>query len=365
MSFHVTNAEAEAQLRAQRRNSSIASVVIGLLLMTLVCLVFYLLKNYIFEEKVEPIVAFASDEVEEVTINKVKVKADVQKKPSAPSSSAVKVLAAQTTSTVAIPSPDVAVDSLSVDFGEVEGFGDSFGDGFAFGSGGNGEFNFLGSSGSANDVVFVIDWSASMTQKKGRMKLLQDEMRKLFSNIPNGSRMQVVMFCGPFWLASDENKTIGNIEKFRSSIFTTKDTKTGEVYKFKGSSPIEVKKKRVGKWVAMSDDYRQTLMDFVDKGELGFGTEWGKPLRFALEMKPAPKTVIFLTDGATGGNAKKIVASTAKLANEIGTVIKTVAMMEPKAEAEMRALAEKTGGSFTLVRGLSEKDREVTDYSKK
>ena len=65
------------------------------------------------------------------------------------------------------------------------------------------------------------------------------------------------------------------------------------------------------------------------------------------------------------GNAKRIVNNVAKRANEEGTVIKTVAMMEPRAEAEMRSLAEQTGGSFTLVRGLSERDREITDYSKK
>lgn len=363
MSFHVNNSETEAQLRAQRRNSSIASVIVGLLLMTLVGLVFYLLKDYIYTEKVEPITTFTSDDQEEVVLEKTKVTQNVQKKPSAPSSSAVKVITAQATSSVSISAPEIEVDSLSVEFGESDGFGEGFGEGFGFGGGSasDGNFNFMGSSGSANDVAFVIDWSLSM-KGKNRLPLLQAEMKKTFEDIPNGSRIQVIMFCGPYWIVTDENSP-SKIN--RRDVFSTKDDETGEKYTFKGLGGDSDKvKKRKAQWTIMSEQYRKKLLKFVDRGELGLGTEWGRPLNFALEMKPAPKTVIFLTDGVAG-NTDKVVKDIGTLANKKGTVVKTISLLEPKAEKAMRALAKNTGGSFTLVTGTKESERKTTEYGKK
>jgi len=340
--------------------------------MCLVGLVFYLLKDYLFSQKVDPIVSFAPDAVQEEELEREVVTQTVKKKPSAPSSAQTKVIVAAASSPVSIPTPEVAVDSLAVDFGEYEGFGDGFGDGFGAGGfgGGGGSFSFMGAQSSANDVVFVIDWSESMDEKRGRFELLQAELRKTFKDFPNNATTQIIMFAGPSWPVTDINNpdSVPGAKQAKGFVFKTKDANTGKEYAYKGSSihgwkQISPSTPRRVEWTRMSDAYRKKLMNFVNKGQLCLGTSWEPPLMAALNMKPAPKTIVFLTDGATG-NVVNVVQNVSKRARSTGTVIKTIALMEPKAENGMRALAEKTKGSFTLVTGLSERDRKVTDYSK-
>ena len=150
-------------------------------------------------------VAFQPDMPVAEEITKPKVTTSVQKKPSAPSSSAVKIMSAVATSDFSIPTPEVETDTLSTDFGESEGFGDGWGSGNGFGSGGagGGQFSFMGQTGKADDTVFVIDWSHSMT-KNQRGKLLKAEMRKTFEAFPANTKMQMIMFAGPVWLLTDD-----------------------------------------------------------------------------------------------------------------------------------------------------------------
>jgi len=367
MSIHASNPELEAQLKAQRRNSTIASLIVGILLMLLLGLVFHIFKDYIYSDKVNPIVSFGSDDVTEDTLEKEKITSSVKSKPSAPSSSAVKVITATAQSEVAIPTPDVAVDSLALDFGEQEGFGSGFGDGFGSGGFGNsgGTFSFMGSKSNANDIVFVIDWSASMDNVEGRFELLQAEMKKTFEQVPDNTRMQLIMFAGPMWLADDKNNlaAIPTGKAKGSSTFRTKDAATGKEFLYKGTkwAQEEPKRKRKAEWVKMSPSYRKSISKVVDKGQLVWGTNWARPLTLALEMSPSPKTIIFLTDGV--GGSSKDVEEVSQLARKTNTVIKTITLMEPQAEKEMRDLALNTKGSFTLVTGLKKRDREVTDYS--
>ena len=58
MSKYIVNPELEARLTAQRRASSIASLFVGLLLMALLALLFWLIGIQIFSFKEEPMVAF-------------------------------------------------------------------------------------------------------------------------------------------------------------------------------------------------------------------------------------------------------------------------------------------------------------------
>ena len=57
-----------------------------------------------------------------------------------------------------------------------------------------------------------------------------------------------------------------------------------------------------------------------------------------------------MTDGVTGGDVMAAVRELAAKAEARGTVINTVAMMEPRAEAAMKDLARRTDGQFTIVR---------------
>ena len=88
MSIHAKlSPEAEARLAAQRRNSSITSAVIALLVVVIIGLVlgFFLLPNLAKETPV--IVTYQGTVVEETEQVKEKVKTSIQRKPSSPSSS--------------------------------------------------------------------------------------------------------------------------------------------------------------------------------------------------------------------------------------------------------------------------------------
>jgi hypothetical protein len=133
MSLHAQlSPEALARLEAQKRNSTISSVVISILSMTLLGLVlgFILLPNLMKETPT--IVTYAASITEDTDMSEKKVNNAVQRKPSAPSSSMAKVIAANTSSPVAIPVPDTNTPTPSTDFGD----GDDFGNGW--GSGGDG-----------------------------------------------------------------------------------------------------------------------------------------------------------------------------------------------------------------------------------
>ena len=69
MSLHAqTSPEAQAILAAQKRNSTIASIIIGILIMALLALIFYWCAVTIFTDKTEPMVAFSEEIMEEEII---------------------------------------------------------------------------------------------------------------------------------------------------------------------------------------------------------------------------------------------------------------------------------------------------------
>lgn len=130
--------EARARLDAMRRNSTISSIVIAVLVVTLVLLVlgFVFMKPF-FKETPVIVTYNASIPAEEVVETK-KVSTNTQQKPSAPSSSSAKVIAANTTSNLAVPVPEVDVPNPSTDFGNGDDFGDGWGTGGDGGGGGGG-----------------------------------------------------------------------------------------------------------------------------------------------------------------------------------------------------------------------------------
>ncbi len=137
MSLHAQiNPEAEARLESQRRNSVITSVVIALLVMALVILIllFILLPNLLI--KSPTIVTYQAGAPEEDTMDQKEVNPQVQRKPSAPSSSTARVIASTTPSPTAVPVPETEAEP-NLDFGSGDDFGQGWGNG---GDGGGGGF---------------------------------------------------------------------------------------------------------------------------------------------------------------------------------------------------------------------------------
>ena len=137
MSIHAQlSEEAQARLNAQKRTSTISSIVISILVIVMIFLVLgiFLLPN-IYKE-VPTIVTYSASLTEDTDLNVKKIQNQIQRKPSAPSNSMAKVIAAQSTSPTAIPVPDIDVVTPNADFGDGEDFGGGWGDGEGTGAAG-------------------------------------------------------------------------------------------------------------------------------------------------------------------------------------------------------------------------------------
>ena len=137
MSLHAQlSPEAAARLRAQQRNSTITSIIISLLSILLVGVILLYWFLPAIENTTPDIVSYQTGADEEEKIQKREITRAVERKPSAPSSSMAKVIAANTTSPTAVPVPEVDVPDPSTDFGNGDDFGDGWGSGDGAGSGG-------------------------------------------------------------------------------------------------------------------------------------------------------------------------------------------------------------------------------------
>lgn len=137
MSLHAPlSPEAAQMLRAQKRNSTIASLLISILAI----LLFALLLGFLFIKglKVESpdIVTYQAASQEDNKIEAKELNTSIQRQPSAPSSNMAKVIAANTASPTAIPVPESVVPTPSSAFGDGDDFGAGWGDGSGTGGGG-------------------------------------------------------------------------------------------------------------------------------------------------------------------------------------------------------------------------------------
>ena len=137
MSLHAQlSPEAQARLHAQQRNSTITSIIISILLVVLVGIVLLFILLDPIDNFTPEIVSYQAGTEDVDKVKKREMTRSVERKPSAPSSSMAKVIAANTVSNTAIPVPEIDVPDPSTDFGD----GDDFGDGWGDGDGGGGGF---------------------------------------------------------------------------------------------------------------------------------------------------------------------------------------------------------------------------------
>ena len=72
-------------------------------------------------------------------------------------------------------------------------------------------------------------------------------------------------------------------------------------------------------------------------------------MEMALDMEPPPQVIYFMTDGTAGKEAGQTARTIGTRARSKGITINCVAMMEPRAHADMLELAKRTDGQFTKV----------------
>ncbi|MFP6881739.1 MAG: prenyltransferase/squalene oxidase repeat-containing protein [Roseibacillus sp.] len=185
MSLHAQlSPEAEAKLEAQKRNSVITSVVISLLVLALIILVllFILLPSLLLSSP--SLVTYQAGMPDEDKMERKEITDQIQRKPSAPSSSMAKVIASSTPSPTAVPVPETDAEP-NLDFGSGDDFGAGWGSGGDGGGGGFGNIpavmrkrcskedrltrlkNNGGSEKCEDAVVATLDWLQEKQNKDG------------------------------------------------------------------------------------------------------------------------------------------------------------------------------------------------------
>ena len=146
--------EVVSQLNRQRLISVILAVIISILSCSLLGLIFGLLKILIVSTTVEPMISYQQESaITESVIEPKKVVSSVLKKPASPSSSAVTIITANAPADISLPTPEVEIDALSLEFGETEGFGEGWGQGKEFDSQiEEGSFSLFGKMGGGGGL---------------------------------------------------------------------------------------------------------------------------------------------------------------------------------------------------------------------
>ncbi|NWK56346.1 hypothetical protein HW115_12050 [Verrucomicrobiaceae bacterium N1E253] len=137
MSLHARlSPEVLRRLESQQRNSTIASILISILSLLLVGIILLWVLLPPIENFTPEIVSYHANSEEPDPVQKREMTRNVERKPSSPSSSIAKVIAAKVEAVTAIPIPDNVNFIPSLDFGDGDDFGEGWGDGFGSGSGG-------------------------------------------------------------------------------------------------------------------------------------------------------------------------------------------------------------------------------------
>ncbi len=345
MSLHANiSPEAVAKLAAQKRNSTITSVIIALLLCALLGLILWIISLTPLFKNNEETVSYSTNSSNEQEITKPEMTDQVEKKPSAPSANLSKVIASTTPSPTAVPVPDITVTEPSLDFGNSDDFGDGWGSGGGGSGGGGGDFSFFKQKVKAKRVCYVIDYSGSMKGKK--IELLKAELTKSIKALPLEIEYQLIFFAGPVWVAGDDVIR-------HDSGFTVKNK--GEKYEWitkggaHGYEPKDKKVRQKVEWITSSKLQIRKSLKAIKETKLIFGTIWNHPLEMALEMEPKPDVVFFMTDGSAGSSSKDVAKDIGRLAKKKGVIVNTIALMLPKAREAMGDLAKRTKGVFTMV----------------
>lgn len=351
MSHHAQlSPEVIQKLQAQKRNSTISAIVIALIISALLlAILFYIALSPIFKNEQE-LVSYSAGSEHVDTIEKPELTNEVEKKPSSPSSSMAKVIAANTLSPTAIAVPKDTAAEPSLDFGNGNDFGDGWG-GSGFGDGaagaGGGGASFFKQEVKAQRIAYVIDYSSSM-RNNGRLQLMKAELSKSIESLPDTVDYSLIFFAGPSWVAGD---TVSKDRKEHTYTVTSGRKEYHWTYGNDGFStkPSSNTEKQQAQWLKPTRRQKRQSLEHIEATKLVGGTVWQYSLEMALDMTPRPDIIFFMTDGSTGSRSADVAKNVANKAKNVGVIVNTIALMEPKARKHMAYLAKTTGGIFTMV----------------
>ena len=276
-----------------------------------------------------------ADDMENVKMEKQQVQPTAQS-----ASTQMQVMTAFAASSFAVPE----FDSTNMTF-EPLGMGDSFGPSMSFEGDDSGSMvSFFGSKTTATKVVFVVDASASMksTGKNGRTKfsLMQEELTRTVKSLPPGVEFQILFFSGPSWF-------VGEYDRKKTHADWTETVSPKNFWEFMGGDP---KKWPKVKYLKATPSTLRRVADMIQETPMVYGTDWRDPLKMAMNMEP--DVIYFMTDGAVGKHpTKEPVVDDVLDFNRTKSraKINSICFMVLKAYENLKELADKTRGEFTLV----------------
>ena len=357
----IVSSEVQAALKRQKARATISSLLISVLAIVLVGILLFLYAISGISLVQPDIVAYQTSTQQTQEIDPKPINPSRQRKPSAPSSSMAKVIAANTVAPTAIPSPDVNNPVESLDFGDGDDFGGGWGtsDGADTGEG----TSFFGQKSSADRIAFVIDYSLSMKNQK-RVDIMKRELSKSLKDLAPGTKYQMIFFAGPAWVAGSE---IADVRGSKENVITGPD---GKKYEWAKGKPKG--KRQKADWLTVpttegkiGNERREAekkevitnSLKHVEDTPLVLGTKWDDALEMALDMEPPPQLIYFMTDGSTGKSALDTAKKVGNRAKTRNITVNCIAMMEPRAAEAMGDLAKRSGGKFTMV----EKDGQAKE----
>ena len=243
-------------------------------------------------------------------------------------------------------------------FGSV-GAGGGLGGGVGIGNL-KGTVSFFGLSSPLERVIFVLDYSGSM--KPNQLELVSNEMEKTLKLLPPRAEYQVIMFGGGAKFA-DNSWKVENInwkedDKKRPEnvmfecIVTHRPSR--KVFRFyadaKRNFLFEGDESELpsDRWLSANRNNIMRTMSELRKTDPWNGTHWAWGFKTALNMRPAPKAVYFMTDGLGGNNVKEILKYNKEITKS-NAQINTLLMHTSAGANLMSDLAKATGGKFTIV----------------
>lgn len=237
--------------------------------------------------------------------------------------------------------------------GRGNGVGPGSGDGMGVGGFGSGTV-FFGQEMKAKRIAYVIDYSSSMKGK--REELMRAELEKSVRKLSPMMQFQLIFFCGPAWIAGDQVSLDLADPNEDPGVRRATVRHQGQDYKWKsrrvgdtGMAWDPDGKKLKADWLQADPASIDRAAIYIKETPLEFGTHWTGPLEMALEMMPPPEVIVFMTDGASPGTKDKDIEQLAARARSKRTIINTMSLMEPEADAGMKKLAQLAKGTFTVI----------------
>ena len=304
MSVHARiTPESAAKLATQKRNSTLSALVISVLSLFLICLILFIITLVVEVKSTPEIISYAAGVDESEDIEKPEMTNQVERKPSAPSSSMAKVIASNTASPTAVPVPDMEVDEPSLDFGNGDDFGEGWGDGDGWGGGGGGggAASFFQQKVNAKRLCFVIDVSKSMNNGT-RFKLLKTELARSVGALPESLEYQLIFFGGPAWVVGAEVSVGANkksaVVKYGDNEYDWEKGKDAHDWDTKG------KKAAAPEWLKGSKKNIEESLSAIASVSLVSGTIWEPAFDLALDIQPRSEILLFMGDGGCANKLK-------------------------------------------------------------